>query len=99
MAHSSFALRVRYRPLSYWPGRPPPARGCDQREPEDPPSTIKANDSWVEVSYCPDVERSQGRLRNLAWYFLVWTFVGLFFLSQDLARKFVSQEPTPGRTI
>jgi len=34
-------------------------------------------------------------LRNLAWYFLVWTFVGLFFLSQDLARKFVSQEPTP----
>ena len=34
-------------------------------------------------------------LRNLAWYFLVWTVVGLFFFTQDMARKLISGEPTP----
>lgn len=34
-------------------------------------------------------------LRNLAWFFLVWTVVGLFFFSQDMERKLASHEPTP----
>jgi two-component system LytT family sensor kinase len=34
-------------------------------------------------------------LRNYAWYFLVWTVIGLFFFSQAVTQKFVSHEPTP----
>ena len=33
--------------------------------------------------------------RNLAWIFLVWTVIGLFFFSQDMGKKFASHEPTP----
>ncbi|HTQ86289.1 MAG TPA: histidine kinase [Candidatus Solibacter sp.] len=39
--------------------------------------------------------RAKSGLRNLAWYFLVWTVVGLFFFTQDMARKLISGEPTP----
>lgn len=34
-------------------------------------------------------------LRNYAWYFLVWTVVGLFFFTQAIAQKIISREPTP----
>lgn len=34
-------------------------------------------------------------LRNYAWYFLVWTVVGLFFFTQAITQKFISREPTP----
>lgn len=34
-------------------------------------------------------------LRNYAWYFLVWTVVGLFFFTQAITQKFISHEPTP----
>jgi two-component system LytT family sensor kinase len=34
-------------------------------------------------------------LRTYATYFLAWTALGLFMLSQDLARKLISHEPTP----
>ena len=34
-------------------------------------------------------------LRNYAWYFLIWTVIGLFFFSQSMTQKFFSREPTP----
>src|SRR5215469_6742809 len=34
-------------------------------------------------------------LRNYAWYFLVWTLVGLFFFTQAIEQKVISHEPTP----
>src|ERR1700759_2919434 len=34
-------------------------------------------------------------LRNYAFYFAVWTLVGLFFFSQALTQKILSGEPTP----
>jgi two-component system LytT family sensor kinase len=34
-------------------------------------------------------------VRNYAWYFLVWTVIGLFFFTQAITQKFFSHEPTP----
>ena len=35
------------------------------------------------------------QLRRYATYFLAWTAVALFFVTQDFARKFFSHDPTP----
>jgi two-component system, LytTR family, sensor kinase len=40
-------------------------------------------------------DRIERNLRNYAWYFLVWTVVGLFFFTQAITQKFISREPTP----
>ena len=34
-------------------------------------------------------------LRNYPLYFLIWTIIGIFFLSQALSQKFFSRDPTP----
>jgi sensor histidine kinase YesM len=34
-------------------------------------------------------------LRTYAWYFLIWTVIGLFFFSQAVTQKLVAHEPTP----
>jgi two-component system LytT family sensor kinase len=38
---------------------------------------------------------TQRRLRSIAFCFLAWTVVGLFFASQGLAQKFFTRDPTP----
>ncbi|HLK62711.1 MAG TPA: histidine kinase [Bryobacteraceae bacterium] len=37
----------------------------------------------------------QRRLRNLGWYFLVWTLVAIYFFSQGLVQKAASHDPNP----
>ena len=34
-------------------------------------------------------------LRKFAWYFSIWTVIGIFFFSQALVQKLLSREPTP----
>src|SRR5215471_6690508 len=48
-----------------------------------------------KVSFRPMDKNVHASIKRYALYFLAWTVIGLFFLSEDLTRRFASHDPTP----